>query len=159
MLRRMIYVPRHTTETPEEHMILWSKLLHICRRKHKNLHDDEMYFASYFSWCGHVTRLTKADTQRETSRIFTQKKGMVAEFEERARITNPWTQVQGVEMGAGRGTVFWHGLDERGTGSVGMEGQDGCNDQVKKTKDDGSKCQSHRMTIDPSTAFSSQNAA
>ena len=37
-----------------------------------------------------------------------------------------------------------------------MEGQDGCNDQVEKTKDDGSKCQSHRMTIGSSTAFSSQ---
>ena len=33
-----------------------------------------------------------------------------------------------------------------------MEGQDGCDDQVEKTKDGGSKCQSHRMTIDPSTA-------
>ena len=28
-----------------------------------------------------------------------------------------WTPVQGVEMGAGRCTVCWHGLDERGTGS------------------------------------------
>ena len=35
-----------------------------------------------------------------------------------------------------------------------MEGQDGCDDQVEKTKDDGSKCQSHRMTIGASTAFS-----
>ena len=37
-----------------------------------------------------------------------------------------------------------------------MEGQDGCNDQVEKTKDDGSKRQSHRMTLGSSTAFSSQ---
>ena len=29
-----------------------------------------MYFASFFSWCGHVTRLRKVDPQRETSRIF-----------------------------------------------------------------------------------------
>ena len=57
-----------------------------------------------------------------------------------------------VEMGAGSGTVCWYRLDERGTGSVGMDGQDGCNDQVEKTKDDGSKCQSHRMAFDSSTA-------
>ena len=49
MLKRMIYVPRSPTETPEAHMIRWSKLLHNCRRKHKILHGDEMYFASYFS--------------------------------------------------------------------------------------------------------------
>ena len=60
----------HSTETPEAHMILWSKLLHKCRAKHKILHGDEMNFASHFSWCGHVARLTKADPQRETSRIF-----------------------------------------------------------------------------------------
>ena len=29
-----------------------------------------------------------------------------------------------------------------------VEGQDGCDDQVEKTKNGGSKCQSHRMTID-----------
>ena len=61
------------TETLEARMIRWSKLLHNCRRKHKILHYDEMYFASYFSWCGHVARLTKADPQRETSRKFTLK--------------------------------------------------------------------------------------
>ena len=70
----------------------------------------------------------------------------------------PCTWVR-VEMGAGRCTVCWHRLDERGTGSFGMEGQDGCDDQVEKSKNDGPKCQSHRMTIDPSTACSSQNAA
>ena len=31
MLRRMIYVPRRTTETAEAHMIRWSRLLHNCR--------------------------------------------------------------------------------------------------------------------------------
>ena len=72
-LRRMTYVPRRSTETPEAHMIRWSKLLHSCRRKHKTLHGDEMYFASYFSWCGNAARLTKADPQRETSRIFMMK--------------------------------------------------------------------------------------
>ena len=32
-----------------------------------------------------------------------------------------WTFFQGVEMGAGRCTVCWHRLDERGTGSDGVE--------------------------------------
>ena len=64
MLKRMIYVPGSPTE------IRWFKLLHNCRRNHKLLHGDDMYFASYFLWCGHVARLTKADPQRETSRVF-----------------------------------------------------------------------------------------
>ena len=71
MLRRMIYVPRKPTETPEAHMTRWSKLLHNCRKKHKIFHGDEMYFASYLSWCGHVARLTTADPLRETRRIVT----------------------------------------------------------------------------------------
>ena len=79
---------------------------------------------------------------------------MAAESEERTRITMSWTSVQGVEMGAGIGTVCWHRLDERGTGSDGMEGQDGCDDQKEKTEDGGSNCQSHRMMIYPSTACS-----
>ena len=70
MLRRMIFVPGSATETPGTHMIRWSKLLHNCRAKHKISHGDEMYFASYFSWCGHVARLTKVDPLCETSRIF-----------------------------------------------------------------------------------------
>ena len=70
MLRRMKNVPRCPTETPEAHMRRWSKLLHNCRGKRKILHGDEMYFANFLSWCGHVARLTKADPQRETSRIF-----------------------------------------------------------------------------------------
>ena len=49
-------------------------------------------------------------------------------------------------------SVCWYRLNERGSGSDG-EGQDGCDDQVEKTKDVGSNCQSHRMTIDPSKAF------
>ena len=44
----------------------------------------------------------------------------------------PWTEVQGVEMGAGRCTVCWHRLDERGTGSNGVEGQDGQVGENKK---------------------------
>ena len=66
-----------------------------------------------------------------------EKYGAVAEFEERAWITMPWTWVQGVEMGTGSGC--WYRLDECGAGLVGMEGQDGCDDQVEKTKDGGSK--------------------
>ena len=59
---------------------------------------------------------------------------MAAEFEERARIPMSWTPVQGVEMEAGRCTVCWYRLDELGTGSDRVEGQDGCEDQVEKTK-------------------------
>ena len=44
--RRMMYVPRYSTETPEGHMIRWSKLLHNCQGKHNMLHGDEMYCAS-----------------------------------------------------------------------------------------------------------------
>ena len=87
MLRRMIFVPRNSTETPEAHMIRRSKLLHNCWKKQKLLHVDEMYF----SWCGHLARLTTADPQRETSRIFTLKYEMAVEFEERTRFTMPWT--------------------------------------------------------------------
>ena len=67
--------------------------------------------------------------------------------------------VQGVEMGAGPCAVCWHRLDKRGKGSDGVEGQDGRDDQMEKTKNGGSKCQSHRMTIDPSTACSLKIAA
>ena len=70
-----------------------------------------------------------------------------------------WTSVQVCVMGAGRCTVCWHRLDERGKGSDGMEGQDGCDDQVEKTKNGGSECQSHRIMIDRSTACSLKNAA
>ena len=121
MLRRMICVPRHTIETPEAHMIRWSKLPHNCRRKHKILHGDETYFASYFSWCGHVARLTKVDPQRETSRIFTLKnvewlRNLKREFGSQQCHRR---RVRGVEMEAGSGTVSGHRLDERGTGSDG----------------------------------------
>ena len=71
MLRRMKNVPRNPTETPEAHMTRWSKLLHNSRQKHRIIHGDALYFASYFSWCGRVARLTTADPQRKTSRIFT----------------------------------------------------------------------------------------
>ena len=63
--------------------------------------------------------------------------GVVAEFEEGTGIAMSWTEVQGVEMGAGRCTVCWYRLEERGTGSDGVEGQDGCDDRVEKTKDGG----------------------
>ena len=79
-----------------------------------------------------MARLTRADPERETSQIFT------AQSEERARISVSWTEVQGVEMGAGRCAVCLYRLDERGTGSDGVKGQDGCDDRVEKTKDGGS---------------------
>ena len=131
MLGRMIYVPRSRTETPEAHLIRWSKLLHNCRAKLKILHGDEMYFASYFSWCAHVAQLSKVDPQRVTSRIYTLKK-----MEWLGNLQNPmsWTSAQGVEMKAARCAVCWHRLDKCCTGSDSVEGQDGCDDQVEKTK-------------------------
>ena len=39
----------------------------------------------------------------------------------------------GVEMGAGSGTVCWRRMGDSGT-SDGVEGRDGCNDQVRKQK-------------------------
>ena len=35
-------------------------------------HGDETYFASYFSWCSHVARITVRDPKRETSNLFLQ---------------------------------------------------------------------------------------
>ena len=125
MLRKIIYVPRRPTETAEAHVIRWSKLLHNCRAKHKLLHGDEMYFANYSSWCGHVARVTKMDPKRETTRIFTLKN---MEWLRKLK------REQGMEMGAGSGTVCWHRMGESGTGSGCVEGKDGCDDQVEKTE-------------------------
>ena len=68
----------------EAHMIRWLKTAAQLSGKHNILHGDEMQFASYFSWCGHVALLTKADPQRETSRILMMKNMelMAAEFQE-----------------------------------------------------------------------------
>ena len=70
MLRKMICVPRLPDESAETHMTRWAILLRNCRAKHKFPRGDETYFASYFSWCGHVALLSKADPQRETRRIY-----------------------------------------------------------------------------------------
>ena len=70
----MTCVPRSPTETAEAHMIRWSRLLHNCRAKHKLLRGDELKFASYFSWCGHVARVTKKWARNvKRVRIFTLK--------------------------------------------------------------------------------------
>ena len=66
MLRRMIYVPRLPDDSAETPMTRWARLLRNCRKKHKILHGDETYFASYFSWCGHIARITTRDPRRET---------------------------------------------------------------------------------------------
>ena len=67
---RMIYVPRYShgnTGRTQDSVVQTTASL---PEKHKILHYDETYFASYFSWCGHVARLTKADPKRETGQIF-----------------------------------------------------------------------------------------
>ena len=73
MLRKMIYVPRRPEESAESHMTRWARPLRNCRAKHKFPHGDETYFASYFSWCGHVARVTTRDPRRETSTLFVNK--------------------------------------------------------------------------------------
>ena len=73
MLRKMIYVPRPLVESAETHMTRWARLLRNCRAKHKFPHGDETYFASYFSWCGHIARITTRDPKRETSKLFLHK--------------------------------------------------------------------------------------
>ena len=138
-------------------MIRWSQLLQNSRRKHQILHGDEMYFASYFSWCGHVARLTKADPQRETSQIFTMKnmewlRNLKEELGSQChgRRFGVWRWEQAVAqcVRIGRTNVAQDRLGWR----AGMNAMI----RWRKTKDDGSKCQSHRMTIGSSTAFSPQ---
>ena len=134
-------VPRCSTETPEAHMIRWSKLLHNCRGKHKILHGEETYFESSFASCGHVARLTKTDLQRETSRIFMLKSMEWLRNLKKEFIPMSWTPVQGCGVGGGRCAVCWHRFGERVRGSEGVVGQDRCDDQVEKTRNGGSKCQ------------------
>ena len=73
MLRKMIYVPRFSEEGAESHMIRWSRLTRNCRTKHTLPHGDETYFAQYFSWCGHIARITSRGTGTETSRMYLNK--------------------------------------------------------------------------------------
>ena len=74
MMRKMIYVPRLRGE--ETHMTRWARLLRNCRAKHKLPHGDEIYFASYFSRCGHIARIMTRDPKRETSKLFLNKNMM-----------------------------------------------------------------------------------
>ena len=69
MLRTIIYLPRCPEKSAESHMVLWSRLIRNCRAKHKVLHGDVTYFARYFSWCGHIARITTRDLGRETIRM------------------------------------------------------------------------------------------
>ena len=73
MLRKVICVPRCPEEFSESHMVRWSRLLRNCRATHKFLHGDETYFAQYFSWCGHIARITTRDPGRETSKMYMNK--------------------------------------------------------------------------------------
>ena len=62
---KMIYVRRLPDESAETHMTRWARLLRNCRAKHKLQHGDESFFASYFSWCGRIARITTRDPKRD----------------------------------------------------------------------------------------------
>ena len=70
MLRKMIHVPRRPEDSAESHMTRWARLLRYCRAKYKFPHSDETYFASNFSWCGHIARITTRDSKRKTGKLF-----------------------------------------------------------------------------------------
>ena len=59
-----------------------------------------MYFASYFSWCGHVARVTKVDPKRNESHFYGEKHLVVADIEEITGIAMSWTSIQGADSGA-----------------------------------------------------------
>ena len=106
MLRKMLYVPRHHQESAESHMTRLVRLLRNCRAQHKFLHGDETYCASWFSWCGHIARITTRVPTRETSKLFSHKKyGLASEHEEGTGHTMSRTSPQSLEMGAGSGPM------------------------------------------------------
>ena len=72
-VEKMIYVAWGDEESTESFLIRWARLLRNCRCKHKLLHADETYFARYFSWCGHIARISTRDPTRETSRMYMNK--------------------------------------------------------------------------------------
>ena len=100
MLRKMIYVPRLPDESAEAHMTRWARLLCNVRAKHKLQHGDEIYFASYFSWCGHNARITTRDPRRET------KYDAASDPEEGTGLAMSWTSLQSLEVGAGSGSIM-----------------------------------------------------
>ena len=141
-------VPGRTTETPEAHMVRWSKLLHGCRGTHKILHGDDMYFASYFSSCGHVARLTKVDPQRETSRIYipnymewlrSLKKELGSQCHGRRFRVLRWEQAVAQCVGTDWTNVAQDRMEWRAKMDAMIK--------WRTQKNGGSKCQSHRMTI------------
>ena len=69
MMRKMRYVPRPPDESAETHMTRWAKLLRYCRAKHKLPHGDELYFASFFSQCGHIARITTRDPKKGNKQV------------------------------------------------------------------------------------------
>ena len=70
MLRKMIYARRRPKESAESHMTRWARLLRNCRAKQKFIHGDDTYFASCFSWCGHIARIATRDSKREKGKLF-----------------------------------------------------------------------------------------
>ena len=99
-------------DNAESHIVHWTRFPRTCKAKRTFLHGDETCFASHFSWCGHVARMTVIDSMRETSRLCMHKKhGVAAESEETGGFAMPRSTIQGLEVGAGSGAVCWHGMD------------------------------------------------
>ena len=72
MLRKMICAPRLLDEVQKKHMTRLARLLLNCRAKHKFPPGDETYFASNFSCCRHMARITTRDPKRETRTLLLQ---------------------------------------------------------------------------------------
>ena len=106
MMRKMVHVPRLPDESAETHMTRRARLLRNCRAKHKLRYGDEIFFASYFSWCGHIARITTRDPKRETSNIFARKYDVASEHDEGTGLAMSWTSLQSLEV-AGSGSMSW----------------------------------------------------
>ena len=65
------------------------------------------------------------DPMRETCRLFVETHGVAALCEERGGFAMPRSTCQGLELGAGSGSVCRRGMDKGGTGSGGVATKDG----------------------------------
>ena len=121
MLRKMIYVPRLPDESEETHMTRWARLLRNCSAKYKLPRGDETYFGSYFSWCGHIARITTRDPKRETSKLFLHKNNAwLRSLKKETGTQCHGTPFQSLEVGAGRESMSWRRVGKDGTKQYGM---------------------------------------
>ena len=64
--------------------------------------------ASYFSWCGHIARITTRDPSREASKLFLHKTlAWLRSLKIGTGHKMSWTSLQSLEVGASSGTVSW----------------------------------------------------